>query len=1153
MVKRIIRYLLIGLLATSVSWGQESRGTLAGRVTDTSDAAIAGAQVQVTNMQTNVVIPAQTNGQGLFTVPFLVPSFYSVTIEHPGFKKLVRDNVQISVGSDVQVDLSLEVGETSEQVTVTTAPPLLNTTTGSLGTLVDTKQIQDLANAGGNVAELAALAPGVAQGGAIAIHYAPFNNGTSRLVSNGGSLYANEWTIDGVPNVFASGSVPRIAFSPPPVAISQFNAMTVFYDAALGHTSGAIFNMNTQSGTDKFHGELHEFLGNNDFNANYFFNGGAPAPHYTYNRYGGAIGGPVILPHIYNGNEGTKKTFFYYVFEESKFGNPESFVGTVPTAPERMGDFSALLALDPSYAIYNPFSTVSLGNGQYRRTTFPNNVIPTNLLSSTALKVLNLYPQPNAAGTPDGFNNFIAHPFNDFENYYTHFVRFDHTFSDRSRMFLRMDYDKWDEKQIAWFGSKNPGSGDEDGRTDAGIAFDQVFVLNASTIFDFRYGLTAQKFPNTPLNTVDLNSLGFSSGFSSLFPSGEKGPLPIMTFSNFTQLGDIVTTVTQTSLIHSFSGSLTQLVHNHTLHYGLDFRLERANQSPYSANSANLNFDSTYTNGPFSTSPASSIGQDLASFELGIPGSGGTVTANSSYADSDHWFGIYLQDDWRPIPRLTLNLGFRLEHETPVVERYSRAVTGFDNTSTNPISAAATANYAANPIPAITPSNFQVLGGLLFAGPNNRSFWSGQAVEPMPRLGFAFQATPKTVLRGGYGTFYDTIGIYRSPAIQTGFSSVTPVNASLDNGVTYVASLANPVPNGLIPPLGAAGGLTTALGQSLSVYARTRSIPYTQRYSLSVERELTSDFVFSISYVGNLGLNLPLSHRINNTPASYLSTTPTRNQAVINYLGATVQNPFYGLAPSYTQTTSVAQLLTPYPEFGQITETQDSGRSNYNSVQIQLQKRFTHGYSVGVVYAFSRLMDSINYLNNTDPIPWYGVSAYDRPTVLSISNLLTLPVGRGKLIGSNMPKWADYAVGGWQLNTIVTYQSGDALSWGNVLYTGNLSDIRLSAGQRNLKQWFNTSGFVTASGQQLADNIRTFPLRLSNVRGDGQNLWNVAVLKDFPIRETLKLQLRGEFYNALNHVNLTDPDTSPTDGSFGMVSGQNGNPRTVTVALRLLF
>ncbi len=1105
-----------------------------------------------------MAIPAQTNDQGLFTVPFLVPSEYSVTVEHPGFKKLVRQSVAVQVGSEVQLDLSLTVGEVSQQVEVTAAPPLLNTGTASLGLVVGTKDIQDLPNASGNVGEFADLSAGVSSGGGIAIHYAAFNNGTSQLVSDGNSIFANEWTIDGVPNMFASGSVPRVAFSPPPMAISEFKVMTIFYDAALGHTSGAIINMNTQSGTDQYHGELHEFFGSDVLTANLFFANRAkqkPAA-YTANRYGGAVGGPVILPHIYNGNKGTKKTFFYYVFEENKWGTPGTFVGTVPTAAERTGDFSELLSLGPSYQIYNPFSTVLLSNGLYQRTAFPNNIIPPNsgLLNSTALKLLNLFPLPNTPGTPGGVNNYTQGNVPDIENYFTHFVRFDHNFSDRSRMFLRMDYDDWDEKELAYYGSANPASGNHTRRNDAGLALDEVYVINPSTIFDFRYGITAQEFPNSPLNTADLGSLGFSSGFSSLFPA-KTAALPTMTFTNYSQLGDVIAPLGyQSSLIHSFSGSVTELARSHTLHYGLDFRLERANGGPYTLNSATLNFDSTYTNGPFSTSPASSIGQDFASFLLGVPGTGGTVTTNSSYADQDLWYGLYLQDDWRATPKLTLNLGFRLEHETPVNERHNRAVAGFDDTSTNPISAAATANYAANPVPGLPPADFKVLGGLLFAGgQNGRSFWKGQSVEPMPRIGFAYHATPKTVVRGGYGVFYDTIGVYRSPAIQTGFSSVTPVLSSLDNGLTYSASLTDPVPNGLIKPLGAAGGLSTALGQPLSVYTIKRSIPYAQRWSLTVERELPAGFILDLSYVGNYGLHLPISQLINNTPASYLSTSPTRNQTVINYLSANYPNPFYGLASSYTKTTTRAQLLQPYPQFGQITETADIGRSNYHALQLELNKRFSHNYSVDIAYTFSRLMDAISYLNNTDPLPWYGISTYDRPERIAVSNLLTLPVGRGEPIGSSLPKWADYAVGGWQLNTLVTYQSGDALTWGNVLYTGKLSDIRLSASNRSISHWFNTSGFVTASSQQLADNIRTFPLRLSNVRGDGQYLWNFSLLKDLPIHNLMRLQLRGEAYNAFNHPNMSDPSVVPTSSAFGKVTSQDGYARTINLALRFLF
>lgn len=1153
---KVMCVLILGLLATCPSLAQESRGNLSGRVSDPSGAAVAGASVQVTNTKTGVTIPATTNNQGLFTVPFLVPSIYSVAVEHPGFKRVVRSNVEIQVGASIQLDISLTVGETSQHVQVTAAPPLLHTATASLGTVIGTKQIQELPNAGGNVAELANLAAGVATGGGIAIHYAAFNNGTSQIVSDGNPLFANEWTIDGVPNVFASGTVPRIAFSPPPMVISEFKVMTLFYDAALGHTSGAIINMNTQSGTSHYHGELHEFFGSNWLTANTFFakRAGQKPAAYTANRYGGAIGGPVHIPHLYNGNKGAKKTFFYFAYEGERWGTPGTFTGTVPTAAERNGDFSSLLALGPNYTIYNPFSTVSLGNGLFQRTAFPGNKIPTQMLSATALNLLKLYPMPNTQGTADGRDNYTIGNVPDIERYHTYFVRFDHTFSERSRMFLRMDYDDWDERELEYYGATNPASGNHTNRNDAGLALDEVYVINPSTIFDFRYGITAQMFPNRPLNPTNLSQYGFSPSFTSLFPA-TAAQLPTITFDNYSQLGDVIGNGSyQSSLIHSFSGSITQLIRTHNLHYGIDYRIERANGGSIYQNSADLNFDSTYTNGPFSTSAASPIGQGLASFLVGVPGSGGTVSTNSSYADQDLWLGVYLQDDWRATQKLTLNLGFRIEHETPVTERYNRANMSFDDTTVNPISAAATANYAADPMPGLPPADFKVLGGLRFAGGSNgRGFWDGQAIEPMPRIGFAYNATPKTVLRGGFGVFYDTIGVYRSVALQNGFSSTTPVISSLDNGLTYTASVDNPVPNGLIKPLGAAGGLATALGQPLEVYAAKRSIPYSQRWSLTIERELPGTYILDASYVGNRGVHLPITREINNTPAGDLSTLPSRDQATINFLNQTFSNPFFGLASSYTETATRAQLLTPYPEFDAISVTTDGGRSNYNALQLSLSKRFSHGYSLNVAYTFSRLMDATSYLNPTDPLPWYGVSTYDRPEQIRITNLVDLPFGRGQAIGGGMPRWANFVAGGWHLNTIVSFQSGAPLTWGNVIYTGNLSDIRLSAGDRSISHWFNTSGFNTNSSQQLADNIRTFPLRLSNVRSDAQYLWSFSLAKDFPVHNDIRLQLRGEAYNALNHPNMNAPSVSPTSSTFGVVSSQDGFSRTINIAMRLLF
>lgn len=1141
------------LLAGPAAYGQDSRGTLSGRVTDSAGAVIPGADVTITSIQTSVAVSARTNESGIFSVPFLLPSTYRVEVRHAGFRPLANPNIDVEVGARVQLDLVLANGEVSQAVEVNASTPTIETGTASLGLVVGKRDIQNLPMASGNVAELATLSPGVSSGSGIAVHKAAFNAGTSSIVTDGNSINSNEWTIDGIPNMFASGTSPRIALSPPPMTISEFKVMTTFYDAALGHTSGGIINMNTQSGTDLLHGELHEFLGNSALNANtYFANlAGQKKAVYQDNRYGGAIGGPVYLPHLYDGR---KKAFFYYAYEANKWGVPQSYTGTVPTAAERTGDFSGLLALGSNYAIYDP-STTTLSGGVYSRTAFANNVIPTSRLNATALKLMQLYPLPNAAGSAGGINNYVQANLKSREDWYAHFGRLDYNFSDRSRMFIRVDYDHWTEIENQWFGNSNPATGFTDGRTNRGGAIDEVYTINPSNILDVRYGVTSQDFPGRPLSTgVNLNDYGFSSGYQSMFSQANM-IIPNITFSAFSEFGispNELSSATSTSLIHSLSASMTSIVKNHSLHYGIDARVNRANQKPFDSIQTLLNFSSTYTGGPTSTSAASPVGQDLAAFLLGLPG--GTVQHYSSYADQDVWYGFYLQDDWRATPKLTLNLGLRIEHETPVTERYNRAIAGFDSTSTNPISAAATANYAANPMPGLAVSDFKVLGGLKFAGgTNGRNLWNGQAAEIMPRIAFSYSVTPKTVLRGGYGLFFDSIGTYRSPAIQTGFSSTTSVLASVDNGITYQASLDNPVPNGLTPITGASGGLSTALGQSLTYYGTRRGMPYAERWSAGLQTEFLSDYLLDVSYVGNRGIKLPISHSINNTPSSYLSTLSARDTATINYLGASYANPFYGLNSAYTKTTTRAQLLQPYPQFGSINETVDVGSSSYHALQVELKKRLSYGFNVSVSYTYSKLLDALTYLNSTDPQPWYGVSTYDRPQRIAFSSVWDLPFGRGQLIGHNIPRVADYVVGGWHLNSIVTYQSGDALTFGNVFFNGDVRNIPLSSGQRNINHWFNTSGFVTASSAQPLYNLRTFPLRLGSVRGDSQYLWNLGGVKSFPIHGRLVFQLRAEAYNALNRANMGDPSMTVTSSAFGKVTAQNGYGRQIQVAGRLFF
>ncbi len=1150
-MKRILQLGISGVLIAILALAQESRGTISGRVSDASGGVIAEAQVTLTSEAQGTVVKGVSNREGLFTIPYLLPGFYDVTVERTGFHKLEQKRVEVRVGENTTLNISLPLGDVSQTVQVTDASPQLETGTASLGTVVDRNNISELPIASGNVAELVTLAPGVTNSGSIAIHKAAFNAGTSTLVADGNSANSNEFTIDGVPNVFASGTVPRIAFSPPPTTISEFKVMTTFYDAAIGHTSGAVFNMNTSSGQNTLHGELHEFLQNGDLNANGYFSNlaGQPRTNLPDNRYGGALGGPVYIPKLYNGRN---KTFFYYAYEGDKWDSFASLNGTVPTDAEKGGNFSSLLALGSQYQIYNPFTTTSLGNGTYQRSPFPGNILPSSLINPIASKILGYYPEPNVAGTANGTGNFVQ-PYNNApEDYFAHFIRVDHAFSDRSRFFVRLDYDYWNELQDQFFGASNIAEGDHENRINKGLALDEVYVISPTTVLDVRYGITQQSFPDESVSQgFNLSSLGFSSAFTSLIPQS-VAEFPYMSFAGFTAIDGAATNATNTSMIHSLQGSLATQKGSHYLHYGVDFRVNRANlYTLYGQASPLWSFNSTYTNGPLTTAAAAPLGQDLATLLLGIPQ--GQMTQNASYADQDIYIAGFLQDDWKLTPKFTVNLGLRIEHETPVTERYNRAVQGFAYGAVNPIAAQAIANYTANPMPGLSPSDFKVLGGLNFAGGSNgRDIWNGQSIEILPRIGLAYQATRKTVVRAGFGLFYDTLGTYRSPAIQTGFSSTTTMVPSIDNGVTYSATLANPFPKGLQAPSGAAGGLATQLGQTLNVYPRYRPLPYAERWSIGVQQMLGAGFMLDASYVGNHAVKLPVVRDMDAIPDASLSALPGRDQTTINSLSQQFPDPFYGLVSSYGTTISRAQLLKPFPEFSDVQETDSNGYSHYNALQLQLSKRFSHGFMLNVAYSFSKLLDATSYLNGGDAMPWYGISSYDRPEILAISEVWDLPFGRGRTVGNTMPKWADSIVGGWELNTTITVQSGDALTFGNVLFNGNIKDIPLSSG-RSTYDWFNTSGFVTASSLQFSDNLRTFPLRLAGVRGPGENIWNIGIDKYFSITEHVRLQLRGEGYNALNHPNFKDPVLTPTSSQFGEITGQNGYAREVQVAARIVF
>jgi len=333
--------------------------------------------------------------------------------------------------------------------------------------------------------------------------------------------------------------------------------------------------------------------------------------------------------------------------------------------------------------------------------------------------------------------------------------------------------------------------------------------------------------------------------------------------------------------------------------------------------------------------------------------------------------------------------------------------------------------------------------------------------------------------------------------------------------------------------------------------------PYSQRWTFDVQRTVLKEFLVDVGYVGNKAIHLGADRNINATPNQYLSTSILRDQAMINTnntLTATVPNPFFGLNSVYPKTIAVSDLLRPYPQFGDITETQPIGYSWYHALQVRAEKRFARGYMAGVSYTYAKNMEATGFLNAGDASVNRSISSLDRPHRLNLQSIVELPFGRGKALGSNVPKVLDHVIGGWQLNNIFTYQSGAPLSFGNIIFLGNLHDIPLPSDQRGVNRWFNTAaGFVTASAQQPFSNIRTFPKYLAGVRGDGQTAWNVSVVKRLQLRERVKMELRFEGYDVLNHPNFSDPTTTVTSSAFGTVTSQAGLSREFQGALRLAF
>lgn len=1172
----------IGLLCTALVFScgvllaQNPYGRITGRVIDSSGAVVPDASVRLVNTGTNVATDASSDSQGNYDARNLIPGQYQVTVERSGFKRYTRGPIEVRVGDVLTINISLELGASTESISITAETPLLEAATANVGQVIDRRRLVDLSMPASNVSYLIQLAPGV-------ISTAPPTqgwqlNGTStqaNFSTNGSGVQTSQFTVDGIPNMLSYGEVDNHA--PFPEVLQEFRVQTAPFDASVGHFVGSQVDMVIKSGTNDFHGSANYQYNGRVLNAIPFFverqiydpttgpvtqgKVNSIVPNVVSNRYRVMVTGPIYIPKLYNGRNRTFFTYGYdHVYRSVGSITPQS----VPTAAERRGDFSALLSVGSQYQIYDPATISPVGDGTFRRLPLTGNIIPASRIDPIAQKLISYYPLPNVTGTEDGLNNFSSSPPNILKRP-QHTARLDHTFNPNNRGFFSV-MRSYEYTQSSGFPSPLLAAA-VDHRSLA-MTVDDVAVLRPNLILDVRYGVHRHAENGLPGSLgFDLKGLGLPASLVNQLDS-KYTTLPTLTIEpNDAQFpviggngGNNTQSVYQTTYQYLL-GSISHNRGNHSLHFGGEFRTYAQNTTDFfgggPGSAPSYTFSTDWTQGPLNNSPEAPVGQGLASLLFGLP-TDGLITRIASISETSKYMALFVQDDWKVSRRLTVNVGLRYELEIPTTERFNRANRGFDFNATNPIQAAALANYAKNPIPEIPVSAFQVKGGLLFAGVNGvaRGMWNTSAHTFMPRIGLAYQLQEKTVLRAGYGMFFENLGADRYDVFQQGFNQDTSLVPSLDNGQTFQATLANPFPHGLLTAPGASLGLETFLGQAASFFSPDRLPGYMQRWTLDVQHELPKRVLVEVGYIGNRGTGLSLDQNLNTIPEKYLSQSPVRDQATINFLTQQVPNPFFGLTQfSADQPATVPrwQLLLPYPEFANVSTTYSAGFSWYHALEVRAEKRISNGLTLQGNFAWSKFMEATKKLNPTDPEPTHFISSLDRPFNFTASGVYELPLGKGRQFLSGARGPLNHILGGWSVQAIYQKRSGAPLTFGNIIFNGDIHNIALSSSERSLSRWFNTgAGFNRTSSQQLLYNIRTFPLALSGVRADGVDNWDMGVFKSFQFAERVRFQLRFEASDALNHPQFAAPNTTPTSSLFGRVTKTvAAQQRVITVGGKL--
>jgi hypothetical protein len=1147
---------LVALAAFAVSASAQSiYGSIRGLVTDPSSAIVANAKVSLINEGTSAERSATTNTSGEYVFSQVTPGTYTVDVETQGFKKVQRKGVILETQNQITVDMQLEVGNVAESISVTTETPLIETATASQGQVIDNQKLIDLPNIGRNPFMMSKLTPTIQMVGNPAYMRMQDQSGSSQISFAGGPIRGNNYMLDGVSITDMNNRAIIIASLE---AVQEMKVQTNTYDAEMGRTGGGIFNVLMRSGTNEFHGSGGGWLRNTDWEANTFFNNasGIPRTEQPNRTYYGSFGGPVWIPKIYNGKN---RTFFWGSLEGYRDTQGNSGQTAVPTAAERVGDFSHSFDASGNLVIQYDPSLPRDANGN--RTPFTNNIIPASRIDKTGLAIAS-YFGPAGRSAPFGAINV---------NYSGVLpskagqgtIKVDHrifNWWNANVSFLRYHSNEPGEN---WFPG-NPATPEQwllDRRVDA-TQVNNTLTVNPTTVVTVRYGFN--RFPNfsyTRSQGFNITTLGFPASLASQLTHPN---FPIVNFQNYYP-GDQMDAQGNNGYYvpysRTFGAAVSKFIGKHSLKLGVDWRSISDDGIDFDGSNGDLafNFDDRFTR---KNAAVSGGGSDIASLLIGAPAQA-TGFQSTKLFENVRYEGVYVQDDIRYSSRLTLNVGLRWEHETGLTSRNGTLIVGFDPNAQNSLS---------------TKVGIPVKGAVQFQGKNGAPTQTGNYTynKLSPRLGLAYQIDPKTILRGGWGIFWAPSLSFSGPYTPEGATSTTTPNPSIDGFNTPAIQLSNPFPAGLVQPVGTANGDATCLGISCSIFDKNAKGTYIEQFSFDIQRELPGAIAVSGGYVGSRTYRLMLG-----TPNININQlSPTFFSLGTAALGASVANPYYvpggpGIIGSAKVTQ--AQLLRPYPAFGDINiQYSDQNKAQYDSLVLKAQKRFSRGLTFLSAYTYSKNFDrssggtgsDVNRGSKNSPQNVYDLPAEWAPSIvdathrLSVTASYELPFGRNKQFLGNSNRLTDLAVGGWVINVVNVDSSGYPViitqnSNNNSAYfaggmqrpnaTGTAAATSGDFGAR-LNDWLNPAAFSTAGALTYGNAARTIP-----VKGPGMINWDISIFKNFMIYERFRAQFRAEALNAFNTPYFRSPNGAFGSGSFGQVNTQGNFPRFIDLALRLSF